>query len=114
MNHAYAAARGLVNNIPFGPSVFPTTIESVTVPPGDYAVSATGTMYPGETLACTLANSASGNWYPEGRVSYALTAAVSMPNGGQIALDCSGPAGDNLSPGVTDNTLIAIAVDAIN
>jgi hypothetical protein len=118
-SHAYSNARGLVNNIPYGSSVFPETITSITVPAGIYVVEATGMIYGGEDVTCDLVGAGTIATVTEGfedvKVSYALSGTTTLTgNGGTIEVDCSGPYYDTADPAIDNNDLVAIEVDALN
>jgi hypothetical protein len=79
-------------------------------------VYATGTYIPTDELICDIGTAAHGDWTSgvNGYRPYALVGVMSMPSGGAIALDCQGGPFDKFPGLMTDNRLVAIAVDAVN
>ena len=108
-----------------GPSVFPTQVNTLDVPPGNYIVSASGTITqsgqetsnwadcaldPGSGATVNLIVGSDDTHY-----GYALDGLISLPNGGTIALDCTSPTSDEgFGPILYDNNMVASKVDAIN
>lgn len=116
---AYATANALVNDIDFGPSVFPTEIESLSVPAGSYVVSASGDDQTGDGgLICKINNGAvaSDEWTSpqDGIGSYSMLGTVSFSSPGTIELDCVGASFNTVSPYMANNKLVAIQVGSLN
>lgn len=120
-SHAYVDRVPFVGSIDFGPSVFPTTITSVSVPAGSYVVYATGEYDTGEgtpgELICAFndATPVTGWTAPtDGIGPYAIVDTVSLSSAGVIELDCQGGDQETVTPSMSDNKLVAVQVGGIN
>ena len=118
-SHAYSDSSGL-QLLPAGPSVFPATITSVSVPAGSYAITATG--FTGQIIgtdnigSCTLSGGATIDFNMSDHKfgTYAVTGVDTLSSPGTIELDCVGDTTSSWGPEVGDNNLVAIQVDALN
>lgn len=108
-SHAYFAANSFVQ-YQGGNGVFPSTIVSVNVAPGNYAIHVDAETSGGTPKSCTIE---AGGTVAAAVVfdQFALNAIASMPQGGTIALNCWSPDNNN---GSFHNYLLAFRVDAFN
>jgi hypothetical protein len=118
-SNAYTASNAAVYTIDYGPSVFPTEIETLTVPAGEYVVWATGDYNTGDGgLICTINNGAvaTDSWTSpqEGNGSYAMVGTVSFSSSGTIELDCVGASFNTVGPFMGNNRLVAMQVGSIS
>ena len=128
-SHAYSTSN-LAAQTFLSPSA--NTITKLTLPAGDYVVSATGTVVKTGTfnttgsdndVKCSLndpednaltASQAEANGLDyEDAVPSVLVDTMSLPSGGTITVDCTTLTG-TVSSEVDFNTLVATAVDAVN
>lgn len=128
-SHAYSTSN-LAAQTFLSPSA--NTITKLTLPAGNYVVSATGTVVKtgifnttgsDNDVKCSLndpednaltASQAEANGLDyEDAVPYVLVDTMSLPSGGTITVDCTTLTG-TVSSEVDFNTLVATAVDAVN
>ena len=109
LSHAYLAANSFVQ-FQGGNGVFPSTIVSVNVAPGNYAIHVDGETSGGTPKSCTIE---AGGTVAAAVVfgQFALNGIASMPQGGTLALNCWSP--DPLN-GIFHAYLLAFRVDAFN
>jgi hypothetical protein len=125
-SHAYTASTQSVS-IVTGPSVFPTTIVSASVPAGNYVVSVSGEWGPRASStsneadctldvgATTVASQSLLENDTDESMSYAITGAGSLASAGSITFACASPTTTaGVSVGFGDNSLVASLVGAIN
>jgi len=120
-SHAYTGSTSFVGTLPYGPSVFPQSVVSVTVPAGDYVVYATGTFDVGDgspaELICSIGDNppVTGWTAPsDGEAPYSLVGTDSLPSGGTIDLECMGGDQQTITPSMADNELVAVRVGGID
>jgi hypothetical protein len=127
-SHAYSTSNDAAQTL-ISPSS--NTITELTLPAGDYVVSATGSLVrtgifnttgSDNDVKCFLddpedntvaASEAEANGDYEDAVPYMLVGTLSLPNGGTITVDCTTKTG-TVSSEVDFNSLVAMKVDAVN
>lgn len=121
--HAWSTSSTSVTVVA-GVSVFPTTVTSLTLPAGSYALEATGQMAyrfglnnfatctinaPGATATQDI----DASNYTAQRSPYALAATTTLSGTTTVTVDCSTAATSN-GPVLDDNSFVAIQVAGVN